>query len=161
MGEYYTDHGDQYAPTDEYLRRRLQTMDPEVFEHFIADVWETLGWETRVVGEPGDKGIDVIATGEHGDGRVLQLGRDAQPLEDTVHPAVLRVCHTHCRHELLDGGGADNRWLCHERSAGQTDDERTHVYTQTTGPKKSSYPVVNPAARDRVIRPAPRPGRRA
>ena len=69
MGEYYTGHGDQYAPTDEYLRRRLQTMDPEVFEHFIADVWETLGWETRVVGEPGDKGIDVIATGEHGDGR--------------------------------------------------------------------------------------------
>lgn len=69
MGEYYTDHGDQYAPTDEYLRRRLQTMDPEVFEHFIADVWETLGWETRVVGEPGDKGIDVIATGEHPNGR--------------------------------------------------------------------------------------------
>lgn len=58
------------TPSTEYLRRRFQEMDPELFEHFVADVWTYLGWNTRVVGEPGDRGIDVIATGEHPDGRV-------------------------------------------------------------------------------------------
>jgi restriction system protein len=58
------------APSEEYLRRRFQQMDPDRFEYFVADVWTYLGWETRVVGEPGDKGIDVIATGEHPDGRI-------------------------------------------------------------------------------------------
>jgi len=58
------------TPSDDYLRRRLQRMDPYDFEQFVADVWEHLGWNTRTVGEPGDRGIDVIATGEHPDGRI-------------------------------------------------------------------------------------------
>lgn len=37
-------------------------MDPRRFEEFVADVWARLGWRTRVVGEPGDHGIDVVAT---------------------------------------------------------------------------------------------------
>jgi restriction system protein len=57
------------TPSKEYLRRRLQRMDPYDFEKFIGDVWTYLGWETRVVGEPGDQGIDVIAT----DGENKQL----------------------------------------------------------------------------------------
>jgi restriction system protein len=50
------------TPSKQFLRRRLQQMDPYDFEEFVADVWEYLDWETRVVGEPGDQGIDVIAT---------------------------------------------------------------------------------------------------
>jgi len=57
------------TPSKEYLRRRLQVMDPYAFEEFVADVWKHLGWHTRVVGEPGDKGIDVVAT----DGEDKQL----------------------------------------------------------------------------------------
>lgn len=49
------------SPTHEYLLERLQQMDPDAFEHFVSDVWEYLGWQTRVVGKPGDRGIDVIA----------------------------------------------------------------------------------------------------
>lgn len=50
------------TPSKDYLRRRLQRMDPYDFEEFVADVWEHLGWTTRTVGEPGDRGVDVIAT---------------------------------------------------------------------------------------------------
>jgi len=57
------------TPSKAYLRRRLQGMDPYDFEAFVADVWEHLGWNTRTVGEPGDRGIDVIAT----DGDAKQL----------------------------------------------------------------------------------------
>jgi len=57
------------TPSKAYLRRRLQQMDPYDFETFVADVWTQLGWSTRVVGEPGDRGIDVIAT----DGESKQL----------------------------------------------------------------------------------------
>ncbi len=63
--EYMTDETDavEYVtPSKSYLRRRLQVMDPYAFEEFIADVWEHLGWHTRTVGKPGDRGIDVIAT---------------------------------------------------------------------------------------------------
>ena len=49
------------SPTHDYLRQRLQQMDPEAFEVFVSDVWEYLGWQTRVVGKPGDRGIDVVA----------------------------------------------------------------------------------------------------
>lgn len=60
----------EYAtPSKGYLRGRLQRMDPYDFEAFVADVWEHLGWDTRTVGEPGDRGIDVIAT----DGDAKQL----------------------------------------------------------------------------------------
>lgn len=63
------------TPTEDYLRRRLQRMDPLQFEHFVADVWEYLGWNTRVVGEPGDRGIDVIATTEDGKKQLIQAKR--------------------------------------------------------------------------------------
>jgi len=57
-----TDAVEYRTPSHEYLRSRLQRMDPYAFEAFVADVWEHLGWDTRTVGEPGDRGIDVIAT---------------------------------------------------------------------------------------------------
>lgn len=63
------DGGDHVTPNKQYLRRRLQQMDPYGFEQFVADVWEQLGWTTQTVGEPGDRGIDVIAT----DGQDKQL----------------------------------------------------------------------------------------
>ena len=64
-----TDAVEYVTPSKDFLRRRLQRMDPYAFEEFVADVWEYLGWETRTVGEPGDRGIDVIAT----DGDAKQL----------------------------------------------------------------------------------------
>jgi len=60
-------------------------MDPELFEHFVADVWTYLGWTTRVVGEPGDRGIDVIATGEHPDGRVEKTAHPSKALRTEYH----------------------------------------------------------------------------
>lgn len=36
--------------------------DSERVEHLVADVWARLGWGTRVVGAPGDCGIDVVAS---------------------------------------------------------------------------------------------------
>jgi len=64
-----TDAVEYVTPSKEYLRGRLQRMDPYDFEAFVGDVWGHLGWNTRVVGEPGDRGIDVIAT----DGENKQL----------------------------------------------------------------------------------------
>lgn len=68
-----SDDTDYVTATRSLLRERLQEMDPERFEHFVADVWERLGWETRVVGEPGDRGIDVIATATTDAGPQKQL----------------------------------------------------------------------------------------
>jgi restriction system protein len=66
----------QYAtPSRDYLRERLQQMDPAAFERFVADVWTYLGWDTRVVGEPGDRGIDVVATTKDGDKQLIQAKR--------------------------------------------------------------------------------------
>lgn len=69
MSEKDTTEIDHVTPSKTYLRRRLQQMDPYAFEQFVADVWTELGWNTRTVGEPGDRGIDVIAT----DGEDKQL----------------------------------------------------------------------------------------
>ncbi|GGJ17467.1 hypothetical protein GCM10008995_29080 [Halobellus salinus] len=69
MSDREDDTTEYATPSNEYLRRRLQQMDPYDFELFIGDVWTYLGWDTRVVGEPGDRGIDVIAT----DGEDKQL----------------------------------------------------------------------------------------
>ncbi|CCQ36803.1 homolog to restriction system mrr N-terminal region [Natronomonas moolapensis 8.8.11] len=70
MSDSPDDTTDYATPSHDYLRRRLQQMDPYDFELFVGDVWEYLGWNTRVVGEPGDRGIDVIAT----DGGDKQVG---------------------------------------------------------------------------------------
>lgn len=45
----------------EFLRR-VRTMDPYQFEHFVADVWKERGYKTTVRSGSGDRGIDVVAT---------------------------------------------------------------------------------------------------
>jgi len=72
MTEDVTEH---VTPSKEYLRRRLHRMDPYDFEKFVGDVWELLGWNTRVVGEPGDRGIDVIATSDDDEKQLIQVKR--------------------------------------------------------------------------------------
>jgi len=37
-------------------------MDATDFEHFVADLWEVDGWDTKVTGATRDHGVDVIAT---------------------------------------------------------------------------------------------------
>ncbi|MFB1063325.1 restriction endonuclease [Natrinema sp. H-ect4] len=46
------------------VKRRLQVMDDYDFEHFVADLWERMEWETTVSQASLDAGIDVIATKE-------------------------------------------------------------------------------------------------
>lgn len=41
---------------------RLQSMDAERFEQFVADLWQRQGWETAVTSPSADGGIDVVAT---------------------------------------------------------------------------------------------------
>lgn len=45
----------------EELRARIQQIDPYDFEHFVADLWEIQGWETRVSEKSNDRGVDVVA----------------------------------------------------------------------------------------------------
>lgn len=45
----------------EQLIAVLQQMDPYEFEHFVADLWERMGWETEVSSASADKGVDIIA----------------------------------------------------------------------------------------------------
>ncbi len=46
------------------LKSVLQRMDPYDFEHFIAALWERMGWETSVSSESADEGVDVTARKE-------------------------------------------------------------------------------------------------
>ncbi len=46
------------------LEAVLQQMDPYEFEHFIAELWTRMGWETTVSSASTDKGVDVIARKE-------------------------------------------------------------------------------------------------
>jgi restriction system protein len=67
---------DEYqTATRDMIRRRLQAMDPYHFEHFVADLWTYLDRNTQVVGEPGDKGIDVVATTPEGNKQLIQAKR--------------------------------------------------------------------------------------
>jgi len=43
------------------LKAVLQQMDPYEFEHFVADLWERMGWETTVSTASADKGVDITA----------------------------------------------------------------------------------------------------
>lgn len=43
------------------VKRRLQRMDNEDFEHFVADLWERRGWQTEVSQKSRDKSLDVLA----------------------------------------------------------------------------------------------------
>ncbi|MFC6770741.1 restriction endonuclease [Halorubrum pallidum] len=40
-------------------------MDPYEFEHFVADLWERMGWQTEVSSATMDEGVDVIAQKQH------------------------------------------------------------------------------------------------
>ena len=44
------------------LKRVLQQMDPYAFEHFVADLWERMGWSAEVSSAAMDEGVDVVAT---------------------------------------------------------------------------------------------------
>lgn len=44
------------------LLSELQSMDDYDFEHFVADIWEEMGWDTEVSQAAVDAGIDVTAT---------------------------------------------------------------------------------------------------
>ncbi|MEZ3118196.1 restriction endonuclease [Halobaculum sp. MBLA0147] len=91
----------EYAtPTSEYLRHRLQTMDPSHFEEFVADVWGELGWKTRTVGEPGDRGIDVIAT--DGDGKQLIQAKRYGPDTTVGSPEVQQYASLRLQEDGVD-----------------------------------------------------------
>lgn len=47
------------------LKTVLQQMDPYDFEHFVADLWERMGWQTEVSAAAMDEGVDVIARKQH------------------------------------------------------------------------------------------------
>lgn len=46
------------------IKQQLQVMDDYDFEHFVADLWERMEWETTVSQASMDAGIDVVATKE-------------------------------------------------------------------------------------------------
>ena len=47
------------------LKTILQQMDPYDFEHFVADLWHRMGWQTDVSSAAMDEGVDVIARKQH------------------------------------------------------------------------------------------------
>ena len=44
------------------IQNWLQEIDEYEFEHFVAELWGRMGWETEVTQGTTDKGIDVVAT---------------------------------------------------------------------------------------------------
>ena len=48
--------------SDTELKRALQSIGPDPFEHFIGELWERKGWETTVSDAANDQGVDVRAT---------------------------------------------------------------------------------------------------
>lgn len=51
----------QALENEAQLKVALQQMDPYEFEHFVADLWERMGWQTEVSTESADEGVDVTA----------------------------------------------------------------------------------------------------
>ena len=88
------------TPSKAYLRQRLQRMDPYAFEEFVGDVWEHLGWHTRVVGEPGDRGIDVIAT--NGEDKQLIQAKRYGPETTVGSPEVQQYASLRLQEEDVD-----------------------------------------------------------
>lgn len=88
------------TPSTDYLRGRLQRMDPYDFEAFVADVWEHLGWHTRTVGEPGDRGIDVIATS--GDAKQLIQAKRYGPGTTVGSPEVQQYASLRLQEDGVD-----------------------------------------------------------
>ena len=98
-----TDDGDAVdyvTPSRDYLRSRLQQMDPYDFEQFVADVWTHLGWSTRVVGKPGDRGIDVIATDE--DSKQLIQAKRYGPNTTVGSPEVQQYASLRLQEDAVD-----------------------------------------------------------
>jgi restriction system protein len=75
-------------------------MDPYAFEAFVGDVWEHLGWNTRVVGKPGDRGIDVIAT--NGDDKQLIQAKRYGPNTSVGSPEVQQYASLRLQEESVD-----------------------------------------------------------
>jgi restriction system protein len=75
-------------------------MDPYAFEEFVGDVWEHLGWQTRVVGEPGDRGIDVVAT--NGDEKQLIQAKRYGPNTTVGSPEVQQYASLRLQEENVD-----------------------------------------------------------
>lgn len=48
-------------PSPDSLKHRLREIDPYQFEHFVADLWKQMGWDTTVSQAASDAGIDVLA----------------------------------------------------------------------------------------------------
>ena len=88
------------TPSKAFLRRRLQQMDPYDFEEFVADVWEYLGWDTRTVGKPGDRGIDVIAT--DGDAKQLIQAKRYGPNTTVGSPEVQQYASLRIQEDGVD-----------------------------------------------------------
>lgn len=44
------------------MKKELQEMDDQEFEHFIADLWQEMGWDTEVEQQSWDAGVDIRAT---------------------------------------------------------------------------------------------------
>lgn len=49
------------SPSRATVKRHLQAMDDERFEHFVADLWSREGWQTTVSRQSRDKSLDVLA----------------------------------------------------------------------------------------------------
>jgi len=88
------------TPSKSYLRRRLQQMDPYDFEEFIADVWVHLGWNTRTVGKPGDRGIDVIA--KQGDEKQLIQAKRYGPNTTVGSPEIQQYASLRIQEDGVD-----------------------------------------------------------
>lgn len=52
------------SPSHATVKRHLQAMDDEKFEHFVADLWSRNGWNTVVSQQSRDKSLDVLAEKE-------------------------------------------------------------------------------------------------
>jgi hypothetical protein len=56
---------------------KMRELDPEEFEHYVADLWAAQGWEVEVVQLSNDGGRDVVAKRD-GERRVIQAKRYAE-----------------------------------------------------------------------------------
>ena len=59
------------------IHNHLLNLSPSAFERFVAQIWEQMGWNTRVTSASNDDGIDVVATksGIHQEKAVIQAKR--------------------------------------------------------------------------------------
>ncbi|WP_434530223.1 restriction endonuclease (plasmid) [Haloarcula sp. NS06] len=50
--------------TSDFLKAKLQSISPDEFEQFVADIWAQYGYQTEVTPPGPDRGVDVNATRE-------------------------------------------------------------------------------------------------